>query len=94
MIYLPSVDIYRGILKEDIMTGITIGERLREARLAKNKTVKEMAALLHITARAYRNYEYDAREPNLHILKQICIYLNVSADYLIGIDMYKQRNGL
>lgn len=76
------------------MSGITIGERLREARLAKNKTVKEMAALLHITNRAYRNYEYDAREPNLHILKQICLYLGVSADYIIGIDMYKQRNGL
>ena len=71
-----------------------MGERLREARLAKNKTVKEMARLLHITDRAYRNYEYDAREPNLHILKQICIYLDVSADYIIGIDMYKQRNGL
>ena len=76
------------------MSGITIGERLREARLAKNKTVKELAALLNITDRAYRNYEYDAREPNLHILKQICIYLDVSADYIIGIDMYKQRNGL
>ncbi len=76
------------------MAGITMGERLREARLAKNKTVKEMARLLHITDRAYRNYEYDAREPNLHILKQICIYLDVSADYIIGIDMYKQRNGL
>ena len=74
--------------------GITIGERLREARLAKHKIVSEMAALLHITERAYRNYEYDAREPNLHILKQICIYLDVSADYIIGIDMYKQRNGL
>lgn len=74
--------------------GITVGERLREARLAKNKTVKEMAALLRITNRAYRNYEYDAREPNLHILKQICIYLDVSADYIIGIDMYTQRNDL
>lgn len=76
------------------MSGITIGERLREARLAKNKTAKDMASLLHITDRAYRNYEYDAREPNLHILLQICIYLDVSADYIIGVDMYKQRNGL
>lgn len=76
------------------MTGITIGERLREARLAKHKTVKEMAMLLHITDRAYRNYEYDTREPKLHTLMQICIYLDVSADCIIGIDMYKQRNGL
>ena len=76
------------------MMGITVGERLREARLAKHKTVREMSALLHVTERGYRNYEYDAREPNLHILKQICIYLDVSADYIIGIDMYKQRNGL
>lgn len=76
------------------VTDITIGDRIRAARIAKNTTVKEMARLLHITDRAYRNYEYDAREPNLHILKQICVYLDVSSDYIIGIDIYKERNGL
>lgn len=33
----------------------------------------------------YNNYEYGTHEPGSYSLKKLCLGLNVSADYLLGI---------
>lgn len=58
--------------------------RLRECRLNLGYTQDEMAMILGITTRGYRNYELGKREPNLSFLVALADKLNVSMDYLIG----------
>lgn len=62
----------------------TFGERLKELRLKKASTQKEMAEYLGISANAYQNYEYDKREMNIKSLTLLADYFDVSIDYLIG----------
>lgn len=44
-------------------TGTTIGDNLKELRLAKNKTIAAVAKDLGITASALSNYENNIRVP-------------------------------
>lgn len=62
-----------------------MGEKLKQLRKVKNKTLKEVAKELGITLSAYSNYEQGIREPSYDVLKKICKYYDVSADYLLGI---------
>lgn len=59
-------------------------ERLKASRKSANKTQKEAASHLGIAERAYQNYEYGLREPNLEMLNKLAEYFNVSIDYLMG----------
>ena len=59
-------------------------ERLKEIRKSTKKTQKEVSMYLGIAERAYQNYEYGNREPNLDTLKKLADYFNVSTDYLLG----------
>lgn len=59
-------------------------ERLKSTRKATNKTQKEVSLYLGIAERAYQNYEYGNREPNLETLSKLADYFNVSTDYLLG----------
>lgn len=59
-------------------------EQLKSARKTANKTQKEVALYLGIAERAYQNYEYGNREPNLETLSKLADFFNVSTDYLLG----------
>lgn len=61
-----------------------MNERLRELRLEKGLTAKEVATKLGMTLGAYAHYEQGVREPSIAILKKLCDLFEVSADYLIG----------
>lgn len=61
-------------------------ERLKALRIKNQVTQKEIAEYLNIKTNAYQNYEYGKREPNIDNLIKISNYLNVSADYLLGIS--------
>jgi transcriptional regulator with XRE-family HTH domain len=43
---------------------VTFGGLLKEARLKKRLTQKQVAKLLDLPFRTYQNYEYDQRQPN------------------------------
>lgn len=60
-------------------------ERLKEIRLEKGLTQKQLALAVGLTETALCNYEKGIREPSLDVLKQLCIVLDVSADYLLGL---------
>lgn len=61
-------------------------KRLKELRLAKGISQKEIAEYLGITTAAYSLYERGNREPNLTILKKIAEYYKVSMDDLLEMS--------
>lgn len=61
-----------------------IGERLRQLRGERSQ--REMAMLLDVEQASYAYYELGKRQPKLDDFARICKALNVSADWLLGIE--------
>ncbi len=59
-------------------------KKLKQLRLLLGCTQTQMADLLGITVRGYRNYELGAREPELSVLIKLADHFNVSLDELVG----------
>ncbi len=64
---------------------LTFSQRLKTARKAKKCSQKELAELLDVTVRGYQYYEDGTHEPCYDKLVVLAQYLNVSADYLLGM---------
>ena len=64
---------------------IFLGKRMKELRLEKGFTQKQVADLLKINSVTYLHYEKDQREPPLFLLADIAKLYDVSTDYLLGI---------
>lgn len=62
----------------------TFGERLKQLRLSKNITQKQMASIFDVTERAYQRYEGNQSTPHYHVLIALADYFDVSLDYLVG----------
>lgn len=45
-----------------------------------------MYTRLNVSPNCYASYEQGRTEPNIEMLKQLCIVLEVSADYLLGLE--------
>ena len=65
-----------------------LSEKLKELRLEKGLSQKEVSTALGLTRNAFTNYENGYREPSLETLKTICQLFDVSADYLLGLKNY------
>lgn len=63
-------------------------ERLKELRIERKLTQQQVAEKLNISTRAYSHYEQGDRDPSIEMLKQLCIFFQVTADYLIGLSDY------
>lgn len=63
------------------------GKRLNMVRKQKGYTAQQMADMLHITIRTYRNYESDTTQPSLRTLVQLADILGVTTDYLLCRDL-------
>lgn len=61
----------------------SVGASIKQLRLSKNITQKEMAEHFHKSESAVRMWELGKSEPDLEMLKQIAAYFNVSIDYLL-----------
>lgn len=62
-----------------------INERIKFVRESKNITQKEIAEALNMQQTHYSKYERGIHEMNTTRLKEICLYLGVSADYILGL---------
>lgn len=62
------------------------GKRLNKIRKQRGRTAQQMADMLGIGLRSYRAYESDDREPSFANLVKIAESLDVSTDYLLGLD--------
>ncbi len=62
-----------------------LAEKLKELRIEKGLSQREVSSALGMTRNAFTNYENGYREPSLENLKKICQFFDVSADYLLGL---------
>lgn len=68
------------------MTAEELGDRLKGARKEKHMTLRDLAKKSKVSDSAISAWERGLRWPNTYYLKNLCIALEVSADYLIGLD--------
>ena len=67
------------------------GDRLIKAREKNGLNQKELAQLLGITPTRLNYWEKNKREPDVFMIKKLASELKVSADYLIGNTVTKNR---
>ena len=65
-------------------------QRIRDLREDSDKTQKEIAEILKTTQGYYSKYELGIRELPIHHLITLCLYYNVSADYILGFTNKKR----
>ena len=68
------------------------GKRLNETRKRKGFTAQQMADLVTVTLRTYRNYESETSYPSLLMLVKIADIFNVSTDYLLCRDEFLSKH--
>lgn len=61
-------------------------DKLKRIRIDKGLTQKKIAKLLEISETGYAGYEQGYREPDFHTLIKICQILDISSDYLLGLE--------
>ncbi len=59
-------------------------ERLKELRIEKKLTQKQLAIILNTTNSSVCDWECDRSEPDMETLVKISDYFEVSADFLLG----------
>ncbi len=64
---------------------IGFGEKIKELRLTKNWTQKELAEKIGQAQSTVFYWEQNKQEPNISSLKKLCEIFDVSADYLLGL---------
>ena len=69
-------------------------DRLRSARIFRGHTLQKTADALGLALRTYQKYEGGEREPNLTLLTDLAIFLDVPTDFLLGRDSYLQSLGV
>lgn len=65
-------------------------ERIQWIRDCKNITQKELAEYLGIKQQQYARYEKGVNIMPVTYLPKICKYLDVSADYILGLSNIKE----
>ena len=58
--------------------------RLKELRLSKSLTQKQLASDLGMSERGIQHYECGTREPSMAALIALADFFDVSLDYLVG----------
>ena len=62
-------------------------QKIRNIREDKDIKQKDMAKYLHMQPTTYNAYEKGKRTISAELLKQICIFLNVSSDDLLDLKI-------
>ena len=64
-------------------------ERLKLVRKKRKLTQKQVANGIGITEQSYQRFEYGKVKPGMDIIISLSRFLDVPADYLLGIGLYK-----
>ena len=64
----------------------TFSQRLRELRLEKGLSMKQLANKINTTDAAISNWENGINEPKISYVISIAKFFNVSTDYLLGLE--------
>ena len=60
-------------------------QRIRDLREDNDKTQAQIAELLNEHTTQYQRWERGESEIPAHIIKALCVYYNVSADYILEL---------
>jgi len=70
-----------------------LSERLKELRLVNDLYQKDVAEKVGVVHDSISQYELGDRIPSLKIFLKLCLFFDVSADYLLGLtDDPKRHN--
>lgn len=61
-------------------------KRLKELRLDKKKTQKELATIIGTNNSSLCDWECGRTEPNIDMILKLALYFEVSCDYLLGLE--------
>jgi transcriptional regulator with XRE-family HTH domain len=67
-----------------------LGDRLRDLRESRNLKQTDVAKALRISNKILSSYERNISMPTIENIKNLCEYYNVSADYLLQIEIQKE----
>lgn len=65
-----------------------LAERIKELRIEKGVTQKQIANEIGIAQSAYYYYESGKQEPTASVIVKLADYFNVCTDYLLGRKDY------
>ena len=61
-------------------------KKIKQLRIKNGYTIKELAEKLGVSPRTYSNYEKgESKIPIKHLIS-ICLFYNISADYILGLE--------
>ena len=63
-----------------------IKKRIKELRIERGLTQKQLAALVNKSVTGLASWEQGLSEPNVNDIRALCKILDVSADYLLGLE--------
>ena len=61
-----------------------LGSKIKELRIEKGMSQKQLARILHVSNGTLSSYEKNRYEPPLHLLCEIADLFEVTTDYLLG----------
>lgn len=64
----------------------TFSTRLKELRIEKGLTQKNLAEAIGTTDDSIFSWEKGRSQPSFEMLKVLCIFFDVSTDYLLGLE--------
>ncbi|NRO04104.1 helix-turn-helix domain-containing protein [Lactobacillus helveticus] len=65
---------------------MALSDRIKDARKNKHYTQKQLAELMNVKSTTISGWELGRNEPSIDSLKKLAQKLDVSFDYLAGID--------
>ena len=69
---------------------MSFGSRLKKLRTDKHISQSMLASELGVSTNAVSQYETDKRFPDQKCIVKICLFINVSSDYLFGLSEIPQ----
>jgi DNA-binding XRE family transcriptional regulator len=63
-------------------------KRFNEVLQNSGKTQAEIARAIHVTKQCVTDYKTGKSVPSLETLFALCVYLEISSDYLLGLSDY------
>jgi len=79
---------YRNLVKLCKEAFMNLAERIKNARLNKHYTQKDLAELINVKSTTVSGWELGRNEPSIDTLKKLATKLDVSFDYLAGVSSH------
>ena len=74
------------ISKYELGTLMVVSKRIKKLRKDNGKTQTEIANFLGTSQSYYAQYENNKRDLPLRHFAKLCVYYNVTADYILGLS--------